>query len=166
MRTKALVVLFIVAFAIAFTFTSLPATFTLNVDVALAQQSVPDKPVLAQDTPKGATPAAITTSPAIDPKLLIGTWQGTWSSKGALGDKFYLTIKSVQDSKIVGSVYIYSRAHYANKDLPINGSVTPEGILHLSNEHTEFSLTMVSPGKMEGAGRAGVYAIVVTLYIK
>lgn len=163
MRTSVLTAFFVTVIVIVFTSASPLVTLMPNMDAAIAQQpATTDKPVLAQDTPKEAIPAALPEKKGIDPTSIVGEWRGEWASSGALRDSFYLTIKSVQEGRVVGNIRINSRARYANRDLPISGSVTPN-TLSLANEYISLSITLVSPDKMEGKGMAETYPITVKL---
>ena len=82
--TKVLTALFIATLVIASTFTTVPAIF--GVDLALAQQSATtDKPILAQNVPKEAVPAALSSATETPEKFrpLLGRWEHNDSQRPA-----------------------------------------------------------------------------------
>ncbi|KKU52775.1 MAG: hypothetical protein A3H69_05365 [Candidatus Sungbacteria bacterium RIFCSPLOWO2_02_FULL_47_9] len=97
-------------------------------------------------------------SPAIafDSQSLVGEWTGDWQYSGLSG-KFYLTIKSINDGKVKGSVFVYSTARYANRELPISGTLTSDGVLSLNNDYLRLSLNVISSSHIEGTSWDGLY---------
>ncbi len=78
MRTNVLTALFIVTLVIGLTITSPLATITLHVGVALAQQSATtDKPIVVQNVPKEAVPAALSSATDTPEKFkpLLSKWR-------------------------------------------------------------------------------------------
>lgn len=94
------------------------------------------------------------TASAFDPQSLVGEWRGGWSVSPTLKGDLWLEIKSVQDANVIGTVFVSSRARYANRDLPISGKIASDGSLFLSNQYFNLSLTVVTFDEMNGSSTA------------
>ncbi|KKT14895.1 MAG: hypothetical protein UW76_C0015G0007 [Parcubacteria group bacterium GW2011_GWF2_44_8b] len=107
----------IFVFVGVFTLTSPVATF--NADVALAQQQMvtTDKPVLAQNAPKEAVPAALSEKKGLDP--LLGKW------KYDTNQSFVSTFEAVS---------VGADGNAVIKNYKVNGRDVPHAKLVASNE--------------------------------